>query len=192
VYFASPLDASLGSSFPNVASPSTPSRSKPSQKFHHLRIYANYKAYKAKLTFYAALSPITPLVHTVFLRLLHHDIPFQWDEHAQTTFDDLKVALSNAPLISPPDYDRDYILYLSASAVSVAGVLVQLGDDGHEHVIYYISKNISGPPLKYNHEEKLTLAVVLAVQKLPLHPASHYQSHGRFQPHAILAQSPTN
>jgi hypothetical protein len=90
-----------------------------------------------------------------FLRLLCHDIPFRWDEHAQTTFDDLKVVLSNAPLISPPDYDRDYILYLSASTVSVAGVLIQLGDDGHEHVIYYISKNISGPPLKYNHEEKL-------------------------------------
>jgi hypothetical protein len=76
------------------------------------------------------------------------------------------VTLSNAPLISPPDYDRDYTLYLSASIVSVAGVLVQLGDDGREHVIYYISKNLSGPPLKYNHEEKLSLVVVLAVQKL--------------------------
>jgi hypothetical protein len=77
-----------------------------------------------------------------------------------------KQALSNAPLISPPDYDHDYILYLSASAISVAGVLIQLGDDDQEHVIYYVSKNLSGPPLKYNHEEKLTLAVVLAVQKL--------------------------
>jgi hypothetical protein len=101
-----------------------------------------------------------------FLHLLHHDIPFQWDEHAQTTFDVLKVSLSNAPLISAPDYDRNYILYLSASIVSVARVLVQLGDDGREHVIYYISKKLSGPPLKYNHDEKLALVVVLAVQKL--------------------------
>jgi hypothetical protein len=67
--------------------------------------------------------------------------------------------LSNAPLISPPDYDRDYILYLSSSVVSVAGFIIQLGDDGREHVIYYISKNISRPPLKYNHEEKLSLIV---------------------------------
>jgi hypothetical protein len=101
-----------------------------------------------------------------FLRLLCHDIPFHWDEHAQKAFDDLKMALSNAPLISSPDYNRDYILYISASVVSVAGVLVQIGDDDHEHVIYYISKNLSGPPLKYNHEEKLALAVILAVQKL--------------------------
>jgi hypothetical protein len=101
-----------------------------------------------------------------FLRLLRHDIPFHWDDHAQQSFDDLKAALSNAPLISAPDYNRDYILYVSASAVSVAGVLVQLGDDNHEHIIYYVSKNLSGPPLKYKHEEKLALAVVLAVQKL--------------------------
>jgi hypothetical protein len=74
--------------------------------------------------------------------------------------------LSNAPLISAPNYNRDYILYVSASAISVVGVLVELGDDNHEHVIYYISKNLSGPPLKYKHEEKLALAVVLAVQKL--------------------------
>ena len=100
-----------------------------------------------------------------FLHLLRHDIPFRWDEHAQTNFYYLKVALYNAPLISPLDYDRDYILYLSSSAVSVAGILVQLGDDGCEHVFYYISKKLSGSPLKYNHEEKIALAVVLAVQK---------------------------
>jgi hypothetical protein len=101
-----------------------------------------------------------------FLRLLCHDIPFHWDEHAQQSFDDLKLALSNAPLISAPNYNRNYILYISASVVSVAGVLVHLGDDNHEHVIYYVSKNLSGPPLKYKHEEKLALAVILAVYKL--------------------------
>jgi hypothetical protein len=76
------------------------------------------------------------------------------------------MALSNTPLISSPDYNRDYILYISASAVSIAGVLIQIGDNNREHVIYYISKNLSGPPLKYNHEEKPDLAVILIVQKL--------------------------
>jgi hypothetical protein len=76
------------------------------------------------------------------------------------------MALCNAPLISPPDYNRKYILYILASTVSVAGVLIQLGDDDREHVIYYISKNLSGIPLKYNHENKMSLVVFLAVQKL--------------------------
>jgi hypothetical protein len=98
-----------------------------------------------------------------FLHLLCHEIPFHWDDYAQQSFDDLKATLSNAPLINAPNYNCDYILYVSASAVSVAGVLIQLGDDNREHVIYYVSKNLSGPPLKYKHEEKLALAVVLAV-----------------------------
>jgi hypothetical protein len=76
------------------------------------------------------------------------------------------MTLSNAPSISSPDYNRDYILDISASAVSVARVLIQLGDDGREHVIYYVSKSLLGPPLKYKHEEKLALAFVLTVQKL--------------------------
>jgi hypothetical protein len=98
--------------------------------------------------------------------LLCHDLPFHWDDYAQQSFDDLKTTLLNAPLISTPDYNHDYILYVSASNVLVAGFLMQLSDDNHEHVIYYVSKNLSGPPLKYKHEEKLALAVVLAVQKL--------------------------
>jgi hypothetical protein len=47
-----------------------------------------------------------------FLHLLRHDIPFHWDDYAQQSFDDLKTTLSNAPLISAPDYSRDYILYI--------------------------------------------------------------------------------
>jgi hypothetical protein len=76
------------------------------------------------------------------------------------------MVLWNAPLISAPNYNRDYILYISASVVSVAGVLIQIGDDDDENVIYYVSKNLSGPSLKYKVEEKLSLVVVLAVQKL--------------------------
>ena len=76
------------------------------------------------------------------------------------------MALSNAPLISAPNYNRDYIPYIPASVVSVAGVLIQIDDDDREHVINYVSKNMSGPPLKYKHEEKLALAEILTIQKL--------------------------
>jgi hypothetical protein len=59
-----------------------------------------------------------------FLHLIRHDIPFHWDDHAQQSFDNLKMALSKAPLISALDYNHDYILYISALAVSVVGVIV--------------------------------------------------------------------
>jgi hypothetical protein len=45
-------------------------------------------------------------------------------------------------------------------------VLVQEDDELREHVIYYLSRNLVGPELKYSHVEKLALVVVHAVQRL--------------------------
>jgi hypothetical protein len=59
-----------------------------------------------------------------FLRLLWHDIMFQWDQNSQAAFDSLKEEINKSPLITPPDYDKDYILYRSASEVLVARVFV--------------------------------------------------------------------
>jgi hypothetical protein len=80
-----------------------------------------------------------------FMRLLQKDVPFIWDELAQCSFDALKHDLTHTPLIHPPNSVRDYILYLVASASTIAMVLVQEDDNGIEHVIYYLSKRLFWP-----------------------------------------------
>ena len=59
-----------------------------------------------------------------FMRLLKQQIPFVWDETAQLAFEALKKALLSAPLLRPPDYSRDFILYLVASELTIGVVLV--------------------------------------------------------------------
>ena len=98
--------------------------------------------------------------------LLKHDTPFVWDEIAQLAFEALKKALLSAPLFRPPDYSRDFILYLAASESTIGVVLVQEDDKLQEHVVYYLSHALAGPELRYSHVEKLALAVVYAVQRL--------------------------
>ena len=44
-------------------------------------------------------------------------------------------------------------------------VLVQDDDDGDEHVIYYLSRNLLDTETRYAHVEKLALVVVQAVQR---------------------------
>jgi hypothetical protein len=44
-------------------------------------------------------------------------------------------------------------------------VLVQEDPNDEEHVIYYLSKSLSGLELGYSHVEKLALAAVIAVQR---------------------------
>jgi hypothetical protein len=100
-----------------------------------------------------------------FMQLLQKNTPFIWDDIAQWSFDALKHALTHTPLLHPPEYTKDYILYLASSTSTIAMVLVQEDPNSEEHVIYYLSKSLSGPKLRYSHVEKLALAAVIVVQR---------------------------
>ena len=87
----------------------------------------------------------------------------------------MKHALTSSPLIFPPDFDSDLILYISASTHLVAGVLIQEDDNGIEHVIYYVSKNLVGPHVSYSHEDISTGCRVLGPETSSLHPHAFHQ-----------------
>ena len=80
-----------------------------------------------------------------FTRLLKKGIPFCWDDISQKYFEAPKTLLINSPLLHPPNYHRDFSLYLAATFSMIAMVLVQDDDDGNEHVIYYLSHNLLDP-----------------------------------------------
>jgi len=70
-----------------------------------------------------------------FTWLLKKDTKFSWDNIAQESFDSLKHALTNIPLIHPPNYHKDYLFYLAAADSTIAMVLVQEDESNEEHVI---------------------------------------------------------
>jgi hypothetical protein len=74
-----------------------------------------------------------------FMRLLKKEVPFLWDKAAQRSFDALKHALTTAPLLRPPNYNKDFLLYLAAAESTIGMVLVQEDDSFSEYVIYYLS-----------------------------------------------------
>jgi hypothetical protein len=98
-----------------------------------------------------------------FMHLLEKETPFIWDDTTERSFASLKHALTNAPLLHLPNYTKDYILYLAASTSTISMVLVQEDPNDEEHVIYYLSKSLSGPELRYSHVEKLALVAIIAV-----------------------------
>ena len=70
-----------------------------------------------------------------FMHLLKKEVPFYWDDWAQRSFEALKKALSSALVLSPPDYSKDFILYLATSEATIGMVLVQEDDSLQEHAI---------------------------------------------------------
>jgi hypothetical protein len=62
------------------------------------------------------------------MRLLKKDVPFLCDEAAQRSFDALKHALTTSPLLRPPNYNKDFLLYLVVAESTIGMVLVQEDD----------------------------------------------------------------
>ena len=97
-----------------------------------------------------------------FTRLLKKGYNFVWDDTANKDFESLKLALTRTPLLFPPDYSRDYFLYLPSSESTIVMVLVQV-EYGIEHLIYYFSYNLNDTELKCSYVEKLALDTVQAI-----------------------------
>ena len=68
-------------------------------------------------------------------------------------------------MIHPPNYSKDFLLYIATSATTITMVLVHDNIHGQEHVIYYASNNLIDSKTCYSHVEKLALAMVIAVKK---------------------------
>ena len=100
------------------------------------------------------------------MRLLKKYTPFIWDEQDHESFDALKRALAMTPMLSPPNYSHDFFIYVVTSQETIGMVLVQEDEELHEHVIYYLSRNLIDVEFRYTHVEKLALATVHVVQHL--------------------------
>jgi hypothetical protein len=73
-----------------------------------------------------------------FMHILMETL-FIWDERAQESFDSLKKFLVSTPLVKPPDYNREYFLYIIVSKGTIGRVLVQEDNELHEHIVYYLN-----------------------------------------------------
>ena len=68
---------------------------------------------------------------------------FIWTNEQQDSFEALKTALTNAPVLMYPDPNKEYNLYTDASDIALGAVLMQKDDDGHERPIQFISKKFA-------------------------------------------------
>ena len=73
-----------------------------------------------------------------FMCLLKKGVPFCWGEIAQCSFEALKHALTSAPLLRPPNYNKYFLLYWVTAESTIGMVLVQEDNLLEEHVIYYL------------------------------------------------------
>ena len=92
------------------------------------------------------------------------DQVFSWNKDCQNSFEIIKKALVNAPILAYPDMSKQFILDTDASGFAAGAVLSQIQDDGEERPVAYYSKMFHDAEVNYCTTQRELLAVILSVK----------------------------
>ena len=70
----------------------------------------------------------------------------------------------SSPVLTAPDFDKQFKLYADVSDVSAEAVLQQEDDQGIDHSVSYFSRKFEDTQRRYSTIEKETLALLLALK----------------------------
>jgi hypothetical protein len=76
-------------------------------------------------------------ITTSLRALLKQDAKFQWTDDCEAAFQYLKTALTTAPILALPNFNREFILTTDASNFAISFILSQKDNEGRERVIEY-------------------------------------------------------
>jgi hypothetical protein len=94
-----------------------------------------------------------------FTQLLKKDA-FRWSPLVEHAFDELKKAMTQAPVLTLPDFSKGFVVECDASGSGIRAILMQ-----ERCPIAYFSQALQGRNLQLSTYEKEMLALVTAVQK---------------------------
>ncbi|GJP50962.1 hypothetical protein CLOM_g10117 [Closterium sp. NIES-68] len=114
--------------------------------------FANY--YNRFVPQYAKIAAPLP-------NLQKKNTPYKWESKHQEAVEELKQALTSAPVLILPDPERDYVIEVDASDQAVGAVLIQDQGNGLQPIAY-LSKKLHGVELNYPIHDKEALAIIIA------------------------------
>ena len=88
----------------------------------------------------------------------------KWTPEAKQSFYEIKTTLTHAPMLTSPNFQKDFQIYSFASKHTVVGVLLQKNEEGFEQPIAFYSKTLRDAPLRYNIMEKQAFALIMALK----------------------------
>ena len=114
--------------------------------------------------------------------LTHKDQPWCWTTQHDHAVNQLKEALSSAPVTAYFDPEKETEILVDASPVGLAATLSQVDPQTEErHVITYASRSLTATEQRYSQTEREALAVVWACEHLHSYvyrkPITVYMDH---------------
>jgi len=92
--------------------------------------------------------------------LTKKDVPFHWDHAEEQAFCKLQSALTLAPVLILPDYEKPFTLITDASDYTTGSILEQEDAFGYSHPVAYFSKSLQPAERNYEIHNKELLAII--------------------------------
>ncbi|GAU40562.1 hypothetical protein TSUD_35790 [Trifolium subterraneum] len=105
-------------------------------------------------------------------KLLRKETTFEWTEECEEALQHLKRVLSEPPVLTRPIEGEKLYLYLAVASKAISAVLIRETEQGQKPV-YFVSRALQGPELRYLQIEKISLAVIMGARKLRYYFLAH-------------------
>ena len=94
-----------------------------------------------------------------------HTVPFRWTEREDTAYQSLKVMLSHASVVQPPDWTQPFHIFVDASGIANGSALMQRTPPNWFHLVYYTSRRLSPAEKNYSTTKKEALGMIYSISK---------------------------
>jgi hypothetical protein len=94
----------------------------------------------------------------------HKDTKWEWGSREQESFQAIKDAICQKPVLAHPDPTKPYYLETDASGAAMGAVLNQRQEDRRLHPIAYMSQSFAGAEQNYDTHDKELLAIIKAFE----------------------------
>ena len=103
--------------------------------------------------------------------LIHQGATFEWDERRQAAFEDLKEAITSAPVLQPINYDSDnpIVLSVDTSYIAIGFILSQRDDQGRKRPARYGSIPLNEREARYSQPKLELYGLFRALRAFRLH-----------------------
>ena len=124
-------------------------------------------------------------------RLTRHNAKFKWTNEQQIAFDDLKNAITSAPVLIPFYPERDTLVVCDGSPTGLGAALFQKTQHGYQPV-HYVSRTLTDTESRYSQIERETLAAEFTTSGLQMYllGGKHFQLSTDHKPLLPLLNNP--
>jgi hypothetical protein len=141
-----------------------PSRVETIQALSLPRSKKEVQAFLGKINFLRRfVSNFSELVKHI-MAMLRKGNEVKWTIEPRASFDQIKRALIEAPVLINPDYSKEFLIFSFASFDTVAVVLLKKNEEGREQPIAFFSRALRDAESRYEIMEKQAYALVKALK----------------------------